>query len=184
MPKSFRIASSIAVAAFAAACATVANLDVEQERERDQDSDDSGVTEDAVGRGDPRLDGGAGADAAPDGPIAYAPCACAASEACCVPASGQGACVAPEDSASCSSKAGVLLRCVASDVDNGRACCLASDGRSSFFGSSCRDAGPKLCVANEECDLGAGEICTKTTCRDVAISICTADAGPAPPCTP
>lgn len=76
------------------------------------------------------------------------------------------------------------FRCLAGDIENGRVCCLASDGRSSFFAASCRDAGAQLCASNEECDLGAGEVCTKTTCRDVAISVCIGDAGPGPQCAP
>lgn len=78
----------------------------------------------------------------------------------------------------------VSFRCLAGDIENGRACCLAIDGRSSFFAASCRDAGAQLCASNEECDLGAGEICTKTTCRDVALSVCIGDAGPGPQCAP
>lgn len=177
------IALSFAAAAIVAACATVADLDVEHDRGPDEDSDDSGVKEDVSGRVDPKPDGGAPSpDAKSEAAVEFAPCGCADTQGCCVPKTGKGACVAPGDGPTCTSGDGIFLRCTASDVDNGRSCCLANDNRTTFFAADCRDAGAQLCVKNEECNASNGETCQKTTCRDVVVYVCSPDAGDFPRC--
>lgn len=173
----------LAIVAAAAACATVANLDVHHEPDPVTDSDDGGTSEDAQ-RADAALADGAaiGEDAAGKSRPDLVPCGCLVSEGCCVPTAGRGTCVPPADAASCTSTNGIFLRCIGSDVDNGRACCLAQDARSSFFASSCADAGAVLCTKNEECRVAQGETCVPAACRDVAISVCS--DGTAPPSCP
>lgn len=175
---------SFVAAAVVAACATVADLDVEHDRGPVGDSDDSGVTEDTNGRV-PQADGGGPiGDAKPDTPPDFAPCACPVTDGCCVPPTGNGTCLAPANPSTCTSANGIFLRCVASDVDNGRACCLAGDTRSSFFAGTCRDAGGQLCVKDDECDTARGEGCVKTTCRQVSVSVCVEEGGALPACPP
>lgn len=173
----------LAIVGAASACATVANLDVHHEPDPITDSDDGGTSEDAQ-----RADGALAADATtgeddadrsrPD----LVPCGCPMSEGCCVPTAGRGTCVPPADVASCTSTNGIFLRCIGSDLDNGRSCCLAQDARTSFFASTCADASAVLCTKNDACRVAQGETCVPTTCRDVTISVCS--DGTAPPSCP
>lgn len=169
-----------------AACASVAGFDIDQERGTVDDDDDSlsmldGATTDPTGQEGGAGDGSdAGVDAAPP---AFVACGCPAAEGCCVPGTGAATCVAPGDAGQCSGGGGLFLRCVAGDVFNGRTCCLAKDGRSSFFeGGECEDAGAKLCADDTECTMVVGAACRRTNCRDVAIGVCAKAADPLPVC--
>ncbi len=182
-----RLSMLLALAAFAvtAACAAVADLDVEHDRGPLDNQDESGVREDARSTADPHLDGAPPPvnEAAADAPPVFAACSCPVSEGCCVPASGKGTCAPPANVGVCTAAGGIYLRCVAGDLDNGRACCLANDLRSSFYSADeCRDAGARLCANDDDCPIGKGLSCQTSTCREVLVHSCAPEGGPFPEC--
>lgn len=172
----------LAAAAVLAACATVADLDVSYDRgppARDFDESDA----DGAGEGAPPVDGSVrdgGADR-PDGPAIFSACSCPVEQGCCVPAAGPGVCTDTAAAAACTASNSVFLRCSAGDLGNGRACCLASDTRSSFFAASCADAGAQLCANDGECPTGA---CQSIACRSVVLGVCAPEGGALPVCAP
>jgi len=177
------VGPALALALAAGACASIVDLDVTHDRGAVNDLDEGGASDDggASPEGAPTADARAGADARADGPPAFAACACPIDQGCCVPGSGAGTCTAPSAASTCASGGGIFLRCVASDVDNGRACCLASDVRSSFFAATCSDAGAQLCKVDGECASGT---CQTLACRSVVVSVCAPEGGALPACPP
>lgn len=172
----------LATAALLAACATVADLDVADDcgapaRDLDE-SDADGASDGALPVDGSTGDGGA---ARPDGPAIFAACSCPVEQGCCVPVTGAGVCTDTAGAAACTASNSVFLRCSAGDLENGRACCLGADTKSSFFAASCEDAGAQLCASDGECLTG---VCQSIACRSVVLGVCAPEGGAAPACAP